>query len=315
MKKLFSVLTALMLLLALSSCSSAPKTALTIEDTEINEEIYAYFLDKIISNPAAYSLSENAGEKELCAAATKECKTYLATNTAFRDLGLSLTSAKKAEISATVNNLWVRSENYYKSIGVSKQTLTKAQTAQAYEDAIFTAKYDKGFADASAETEIKNYFYSNYISFRTVCVYFTKADGVTPMTQAEKNELLAKFELLGSGETTADAFTQAILDIGYTASDSVILKKGSDGYPEGFYEKVAAMADSETITITYDDCVFAVFKENLEEKGEGVYANYRSVCISDLYSGEYEDYIEEYIADFKTDENKSVISDIFKRLK
>ena len=315
MKKIISVLIPLILLFSFVSCTAAPKTALTIENAEINEEIYAYYLDKIISNPAAYSLNSDAGEDEFCAAAAKECKTYLAINTAFRDMGLSLTSAKKAEISASVNNIWLRSENYYNKIGVSKQTLNKALTAQAYEDTIFTARYDAGRSDASAEAVIEEYFYSNYISFRTVCVYFTKADGATPMTQAEKNELLAKFAALESGSSTAEAFTQAILDTGYTASGSVILKKGSDGYPEDFYGKVSERADSEVFTIVYDDCVFAVLKENLRDKGESVYANYRSACIADLYSAEYDAYIEEYIGGFETDENKRVISRIYKKLK
>lgn len=314
MKKILSVFAAVLIMLSLFACSAEPQTALTVEGTDINEEVYTYFLDKIVANPQSYSLEEDASQKELCAAATRECKIYAAINTEFRNLGLTLTAAEKAEIAATVNNLWIRSENHYKAIGVSKQTLTKAKTAEAYENAIFSAKYDKGTGNAAAEAQIKDYFYSNYISFQTVCAYFTSPDGSTPLTQLQKNELTETFNSFAADKTTADDFSAVLTAAGYTSSGSVLLKKGSDGYPEGFYEKVAIQPDASVQIIMFDDCIFAVFKENLKEKGEGVYANYRSLCISDLYSQDYYAYIEEYIGALKVDEKSSVISDIYDKV-
>lgn len=304
MKKLFAVIVAAFIILSLCSCTARKKTVLTVSGTKINSEIFTYYLDKVISRPSDYGLENNPIDKDIKAATVNECKKYLAANTRFRDAGLSLSSSEKVEISQNVNNFWTRFENHYKEIGVSKQTLTKIFTSDSYKNAIFTENYDKGTENAAAEKEIQDYFYGNYICFRTVCAYFTSGNGATPMTQIEKNELLASFEnYVKENGNDIEAFSQAVGNAGYPLSNSVLLKKGSDGYPDGFFEKVYSQADNTVQLIVYDECVFAVVKENLREKGESVYANYRSSCINDLYSAESDREIEEYIAAMTVEEN------------
>lgn len=306
MKKIIALLLAALMIFSFCSCAQSKKTVLTISGTEIDSEIFTYYLDKVISRPTDYGLTDNPVDKDVKAAVINECKKYLAANTEFRDAGLSLSSAEKVEISQTVNDFWIRFENHYKEIGVSKQTLTKIFTSDAYSDAIFTETYDKGTSDAAAEKEIQDYFYNNYISFRTVCVYFTAADGTTPMTQIEKNDLLAAFEgYVQTSGNDVDSFSETVNNAGYPLSNSILLKKGSDGYPDGFYEKVYSQTDNTVQLIVYDECIFAVAKENLRGKSESVYANYRSSCINDLYSAESDRKTEEYIATLTVDENGS----------
>lgn len=307
MKKITAFILAVLLILPLAACGSEKKTALTVAGTEINSEIFTYFLDKVISRPIDYNLPENPIKADLKQAAINECKKYLAANTSFRDMGLTLTSSEKVEISQTVNDYWVRFENHYKSIGVSKQTLTKILTAQAYEDAVFAAEYDKGTTDSAEEAVLQDYFYENYISFRNVCAYFTSADGATPMTQLEKNQLVESINALASNAgTDVEKFSEAALAAGYSLSDSVLLKKGAEGYPDGFFERVAQQADGTVQVITYDECIFIVWKENLKEKGESVYVNYRSVCINDLYAEQAQAKTDEYIATLPVEETGEV---------
>lgn len=315
MKKLSAALLAVLMIFSFCACSAQKKTVLIISGTEINNEIFTYYADKVIRRPTDYGLTENPVDSDVKEATINECKKYLAANTEFREAGLSLSSSQKTEISQTVNDFWVRFENHYKKIGVSKQTLTKIITSTTYKDAIFTETYDKGMGDAAAETEIRDYFYNNYISFRTVCVYFTSADGTTPLTQAEKNDLLASFDGYSktAGADTAK-FAETVNNAGYTMSNSILLKKGSDGYPDGFYEKVYAQADDTVQIIVYDECVFAVIKENLKDKGESVYANYRSSCISDLYSAQSDAKTEEYISNLTVEEKGSTADRIIDKL-
>ena len=313
MKKFVAALMAAALVL-LSACSAKDDYALKIEGTEIGKEVFAYFMDRVVASPESYGLKASASENERKKAAVNECKRYIAINTDFRDTGDTLTSAQKVEISETVNNIWMRSENHYNKIGVSKQTLTKIITSQKYEEVVFSALYDKGMGDAAAESKLQNYFYENYVSFRTVCVYFNTASG-EPMSLAEKNDMLAVFEGFATSATsTPEAFTKGFLDAGYSASDTVILKKNSDGYPEGFFDAVYAQKDATVQIIVYDDCVFAVYKENLKDKGESVYAAYRSACISDLYSSENEERIGKIVADLSVEENKKVIDEVYKSI-
>lgn len=314
MKKLLAVLLAATTLLLLGACSDKNSYALKIEGTEINGEIFAYFLDRVAASPESYSLDEDSSADKLKKAAIDECKRYVAINTEFSSSNVTLTSAQKVEISEKVNNIWLRSENHYKKIGVSKQTLNKIVTSEKYEEAVFNSLYDKGTQNTAAEQKIQNYFYRNYVSFRTVCVYFTSASG-EPMTQLEKNEMLTVFEGFATSKaSTPEAFTQGFLDAGYSASDTVILKKSSDGYPEGFFDKVYSQTDATVQIIIYDDCVFAVYKENLKDKGESVYAAYRSVCINDIYAEENEERINRTATKLKVEENSKAIDEIYKKV-
>lgn len=315
MKKFFAALLAAFMIFSFCACTAQKRTVLIIAGTEIDNEILTYYLDKVIHRPTDYGLTDNPVDSDLKAAAIVECKKYLAANTEFRDAGLSLSSAQKVEISQTVNDFWVRFENHYNKIGVSKQTLTKIFTSDTCKDAIFTATYDKGASDAVSEKKIQDYFYNNYISFRTVCAYFTASDGTTPMTQAEKNELLASFDsFVQTTGNDVESFSETVNNAGYPLSNSILLKKGSDGYPDGFFEKVYAQTDNTVQLIVYDECVFAVVKENLKGKGEGVYANYRSSCISDLYSAESDRKTEEYIATLTVEEKGGAVDRLINKM-
>ncbi len=315
MKKFAALLLAVLMILSLSACTSGKETVLTVSGTEINSEIFTYYLDKVIHRPTDYGLSDGPSDIQLKNAAIELCKRYLAANTHFRDNGLSLTAAEKVEISQDVNNHWIRFENHYNSIGISKQTITKILTSQAYEDAIFAAEYDKGTGNAEAEAVLQNYFYENYVSFRNMCAYFTSADGTTPMTQLEKNQLLATVNTLAANAgTDIEKFSEAVQAAGFTLSYSVILKKGAEGYPAGFYEKVYEQNDNTVQTLVYDECVFIVWKENLKEKGESVFVNYRSACINDLYADDAQDKTDEYIAALTVEENKRRIDRIYRML-
>lgn len=306
MKKLTALLLAVMILFSLSACSGQKKTALVIAGTEINSEIFTYYLDKVNQAPASYGLPQNPPDTDLKKAAIEECKKYLAANTRFSEKGLSLTASEKVEISQNVNNYWIRFENHYNKIGVSKQTLTKIFTSDAYKDALFSAEYDKGIGNAEAEAVLQDYFYENYVSFRSVCVYFTKPDG-TPMTQLEKTQLLAAVESLAeNADTDVEKFAETVQNAGYSLSDSALLKKGADTYPDGFYDKVSAQADNTVQVITYDECVFVVWKENLKEKGESIYSNYRAACINDLYYEEYDAALNEYLGTLTVEEKSSI---------
>lgn len=315
MKKFAAALLAVLMIFSFCACTSQKKTVITVSGTDIDSEIFTYYADKVIRRPTDYGLTENPIDSDVKAATVNECKKYLAANTEFRDAGLSLSSAEKTDISQTVNDFWVRFENHYKKIGVSKQTLTKIFTSQAYSEAIFNETYDKGMSNSVAEKEIRDYFYNNYISFRTVCVYFTSADGSTPLTQAEKNDLLAAFEgYAKSAGADTEKFAETVNNAGYLLSNSILLKKGSDGYPDGFYEKVSAQTDNTVQIIIYDECVFAVIKENLKDKGESVYANYRTSCINDLYSDESDAKTEEYISTLTVDEKGNAADRIIDKL-
>ena len=302
--KAISFILILTVIFSFTGCFGGKKTALVISGTNIDSEIYDYYLDKVTAKPNDYGLNQNPPKDEAREAAIKQCIRYLAINTDFHERGLSLTSAEKVVVADNVNNYQIRFGSHYKKIGVSRETLTKIFTCEAYESAIFNSVYDKGVNDKKAEAEIKSYFNLNYIAFQNICAYFTGSDG-SKISPVEKEAIINSFRKISSASgTDSGKFAQECTNAGYTASEVIIIKKNSDGYPEGFFEKVSAQAKSTVSTYVYDECVFNIRAESLEELGEGVYANYRSACIKDMYKANWEQYVADYCEKFTLEEAK-----------
>ncbi|MBR3620844.1 MAG: hypothetical protein IKN56_04995 [Clostridia bacterium] len=304
MKKFLALLAAAAILLTLGGCSlKKEKTALVISGTDIGMETYNYYYDLVRGRPGDYGLSDSPKEKDIKEAAIALCRRYIALNSSFVVHKLSLSATDKINISDKVNNHWMRFENHYDKIGVSKQTLYKIFTSETYEDVIFSAMYDKGVSDKAQEKKIKQYFYSEYAAFRSVCVYFTGSDGKQEMTEAEKQKVMTDMnEIARDSDETAESFISTCSAKGYTASDVVVIKRDSDGYPAGFFDSIYDQTDNSVKIIAYGDCVFAVQKANLESLGEGLYAGYRSVLIKDMYAGEWQKTLNSYIDTFTVDE-------------
>ena len=119
------------------------------------------------------------------------------------------------------------------------------------------------------------------------------------MTQQQKNDTVAAFNKMAA---SVSGFSDAASAAGYALSDSILLKKDSDGYPAGFFEKIAEQQANTVQVLVYDECVFAVLKEDLAAKGESLYANYRSSCIKDLYSEAAEGKTAEAVAALPVEE-------------
>ena len=304
MKRTAALISALMIILSLCSCTlKKEKTALVISGTDIGEEIYDYYYDLVEGRPSDYGLSDSPKERDIKEAAVGLCKRYIALNSSFVIHKLSLSASDTVDISDKVNDHWIRFANHYNKIGVSKQTLYKIFTSEAYEDVIFSAMYDKGVNDSAQEKKIKQYFYSEYVAFRSVCVYFTGTGGSSEMTEAQKRAVIDSMnDIAREAGETAESFISVSAGKGYTASDTVVIKRGSDGYPNGFFDSIYDQTDNSVKTIAYGDCVFAVRKENLEALGEGLYAGYRSALIKDMYAEEWQSTLDKYIETFTVDE-------------
>ncbi|GEM_PF-6980148 len=316
MKKIITALLTCFLLFSFCACEMKPVTALTISGADINSEILAYYADKVASRPSDYGLEDGPSVEEIKENAIELCKKYIAMNTWFTEMNLYLTSAEKTQVAQNVNDIWVRAENHYKKIGVSRQTLTKIKTSEAYEDKVFTVLYDRGKDNAEYENKLTDYFLENYVSIRTVCAYYTTGDGKATMSQQEKNELIDNFKKLKSQSfSDADSFAQAAENLGYAATDSVVIGRSTEGYPEGFFDSAFSQNSDTVQLIEYDDCIFAVYKENLEAKGEGVFSSYRSACIVALYQADYDEYLDNFIATLTVEEKSMIIKQIIRKIK
>lgn len=298
MKKTVSLLLLCVIILSVfTGCSfGKSKTALVISGNIIDEDVYNYYLDVVTARPQDYGIEGKASASALKKAAEQLCVKHIAFNVEFKARGLSLTNSDKLDVADKVNNLWLRGEKHYNKIKVSRQALNKVLMTQAYEEAIFNSIYDKGVDNEKAESEIKAYFYANYTAFRNICAYYEENT-----TQQKKQDLIASFDAIATASgKTAEEFTKACSEAGYTSSDIVILPKDSDGYPTNFFMKVYNMeTNAVKVFDEYDDCVFCIRKESIADLGEGIYSTYRSTCIEEMYADQWLDTVNEILSHYK----------------
>ena len=295
-KKLLCILLTLACLF-LSSCQKLEKNeTVSAGKSQVSKEVFTYYTSLVNNRPGDYGLVDNSSNEQVEAAAKELCIKYLAINTDFARRGLALTPAQKAEIAQNVNNYCLAFSSHYENIGVSRQTPTKIFTNKAYEESVFTSIYDLGQNNSAAEAAIKNYFYSNYVSFRAVCTYYSNDD--RKATQQEKLDIVTDFanmknEFDPSADNPALEFSLITQNYGYIESESILLKKGSATYPAGFFEKVLYMKSHTVEIANYDECIFIIFKNSPEDIGDSVFSTYRAACINDMHADEWEAYLEE----------------------
>ncbi len=294
-------------------CTQKPKTVMEISGARVSEEIFTYYLDRIVAAPENYDLTEKSSEKEFTDEATYQCKKYVAANTLFARYKLTLTPAEKTEVAQTVNNLWIRYGNHYDKIGVSRSTLTKIQTANAYEDKLFAYLFDKGTDSEEGEKELKDYFYSNYVLYRAICGYFTATDltgAEIPMNEAQRAELVASFNAMKNQINSGATLDSVAESAGLNAASATLLKSTDTGYPEGFFATTSAIEAGKCDIIEYNDTIFLIYKEDLKQFESAYYVNYRSTCLKDLYYENLRQSFDTEISGYTADINKSVLNAI-----
>lgn len=250
---------------AFSSCSVLEKeSALTINSTKISNDVFTYFLDL-----AMVQEGTDASYETLVNKASALAGTYYKTNSLFHAYKLSLSTGEKAAVSEKVNAVWGVYGGYYTNIGVSKETLTKVYTADAYRDALLVYYYGEGGIEEIPLSRLYANFKSNYIVFQVITGYFTETDTAGNTVRLNKNDtetLVLQFQnisaMVNAGEQSMEEAADYLTQSGYPGSvQTVVLHKDDNSsYPEGFFEKIQGIDSRYAAIIASNDYIFLVLK-------------------------------------------------------
>lgn len=269
---LVSALVCLVSLLAFSGCTTFEKSsAVSLNGVEISDDVFTYFLDK-----ATVDLGVDAEPKALKEQAVSYLTTYFKTNSLAHAHGIELTIAEKAAVSEKVNDYWLVYDQYYEKVGITKETLTKIFTTDAYRDRLILAYYGTGGTEEIPLTRLYAAFRTNYILFQAITGYFTETDEVGNTVRLPQNEiesLLLRFQsmadVVNSGEKTMDEASDYLAEAGIqSAVQTVILHKDDDSYPEGFFEKVQSIDTRYAAIIGTNDFIFLVLRGEADANSE-----------------------------------------------
>ncbi len=265
LKRSISSLLAICCLLSvglLSSCGKSEKKAVvTINDVEIGNDVFLYFLDN-----ATVSLGTDAEYSALESHTVALIYRYFKINSLAHKEGISLSTAQKAQVADKVDATWSIYGEYYEKIGVKRDTLTKIFTADAYRDALMLKFYGKGGMKEVSEGQLYANFQANYVVFQSITGYLTQTDenGVTtPISQNDAETLVLKFQnilkTVSSGEQTMEQAAAYLVSTGLPgAVQTVVLHRDDTSYPEGFFEQIQALEKRTATIISTKEYIFLV---------------------------------------------------------
>lgn len=283
--------------LSLSACVGGDSGTLNISGAQVSGEVYAYYLDKVVSRPLDYSLNAYSSRGDLESAAGKLCAEYVAVNTAASSAGVTLDQSYKAQIASDVCDRWRFFSEYYRHIGVSKQTLTKILTNEALREKLFLAYYSRSGLAPVPESELEEYFYGNYITFDAINGYltYTAEDGsVATMTDEERESIKTRFDNWGkkidSGISIDEVGAAVAEEQGLSHYDpgTVLINRSDSVYPEGFFDAVHELEFGVPSVLTFDDYIFLVVRVDASKDKFTYFENSRTQVLYALRSGEFD---------------------------
>ncbi len=279
----------------LSSCGDGSRAVLTInENTQINSEIFTYFLNE------AYYGSDGYTESECIDYATSECLKYIAVNTQFAKTGRKLSVDEKASISAETNALWQHYGDYLKEIGVSKDTFFKIKQYDVCREKLRFSLYDTNGTSPVNEDYIKQYFTSSYVGIKYFyChLYSVKTEReISAMSPEEKQQYDATRKIaedrynfissvanyVNSGVYSMNEAFMAVTgevsaDINVNAD---VVGKDSSSFSEEFKQAVFKQAVGSAFIITDAAKSYVYFIERVDLLSDeyNFYEQYRDDCL------------------------------------
>ena len=248
-----------------SSCAKTivSSSALTLNNVAISNDVFTYFLDAAMTE-----LGANADENSIFTKTVHLTETYFKTNSLAKKCGVTLSTANKAAVSEKVNAFWSIYGEYYTSIGVTKETLTKVFTADAYRNQLLVYVYGEGGEEEIGVATMYAYFKMHYIVFQAINGYFTYMDdnGNTVVhTPNEIEEIVLKFQnmasLINAKEKTMEEAADFLAASGYSSSAvTLVLGKNDTSYPPGFFEKVQSTKARVATVIGTNEYIFLVLR-------------------------------------------------------
>lgn len=249
-----------------SSCapvSSATSTALTLNNVPVSNDVFAYFIDCAMNE-----LGKETDENSILTKAIYLTEIYFKTNSLAHSQGITLTTADKAAVSEKVNAYWGIYGEYYTSINVSKETLTKIFTAETYRNKLLVHYYAEGGEEEIGVATMYAYFRANYIVFQSINGYFTYMDdtGNTVIYPPQTiEEIIMKFQnmanLINAKEKTMEEAADFLAASGYSSSVvTLVLNKNDTSYPAGFFDKVKNTKARVATVIGTNEYIFIVVR-------------------------------------------------------
>ncbi len=322
-KRLTALCLMITVLLSLAACSKGDK-AVTVNETEIGEGVFTYYLQKVMSEPEKYDVKEKTQENIISAAVTL-CQKYAVTEEFMKTEGITLSNQLKQSAATEVEALWSLYGAYYESVGVKKTDITKVITHENRMKQLVDYYYGAEGKSPVKEMDLKEEFVDLYVGFKVISAELTKINDAgekIELTQSEKDRLKKKFtayaEKINRDDATIDEVNVAYNDsIGLITTENletVLIKKGDPMYGDGFFETIEAMSHERAGVIEDGKTLYLVQRQKIATTDEDAFYQYRSEVLEEIKMPEIEKKVKKLMKESEADVKQRKVLKIYDRL-
>ncbi|MGI6249037.1 MAG: hypothetical protein ACOYJX_06505 [Acutalibacteraceae bacterium] len=275
--KIITAVLTVILITLICACEKKPSVALTISGAEVPVEVFAYYLDCAINSPDRYGLPSDVDIDTARDKAAELCAGYVAANTLAAEHNLKITAEHKRIISDRVSVLWNLNYVKYETVGITKDALTKIETAAEIRDVLLLYYYGPEGKTPVSQEEIRAYYEKNFISFIAINGYLSTTDEegkAVNLSEEEKRLAASRFETMrvraldGESFEELSAWLSAQLEISIPVPVVRTVEKDNMAYPAEFVQALEEMGPGTPTVITVEPYIFLVQKEEPDFEGE-----------------------------------------------
>ncbi|MDD6237798.1 MAG: hypothetical protein PUB00_10550 [Clostridiales bacterium] len=203
MKRIAAGLIAVSALLSLAACKDTT-WSYKIDDTTITSGMYiAYQINaymeaygKVEDNTKdilSQKIDDKTAEVWINERVAELCKTYVAVEKKFDELGLTLSDSDKNKLNVQISNYWNYYSSTYEPNGAGQTSLKKILTNSYKSNMIFKKYYDKDGLEAVNDADLKTKLGEDYAQLKYIKMEMVDAEGNKLKTEG-KAELKKKAE-------------------------------------------------------------------------------------------------------------------------
>ena len=324
MKRTISLLAVLLVLLSLSGCGGKRDgNTIDISGANVPVGVYTYYLDKVMSDPKAYS-AKAGDEASIKNAALTECKNYTALLSLLDRNGMVIEYRLKTEVAENTEKIWSLFSAYYTKIGVSKQDINKIMTYEAGKEQLVLALYGEGSKNEVSEDDLKQKFVELYIGFKGFECKLVKenANGETvSMTEEEKQETetqLRKYaDEIDKGADIDAVYAKYCKSRGLVATEVLevnITKENDPMYDDDFFSKMSTISHGRAAIVKTGSSIYVVQRCTIATSDEDAFAVYRTDVLNEMRMPEVEKKITKTASGYTVTADENELHKIYLRL-
>lgn len=284
-KTLCVILCLLIFMLAFSACLGGDRYALTVDGVGIKDGIYAYYLDK--------ALTEGESDEKAAETALQSCKEFAVTQSFMEKKNISVRAYFKRRTAEDTENIWGMFGEYYKNIGISKQDINAVMLHEYRKKELLHYYYGTDGLKPVSQDDLKEEFVDLYVGFKAIEGSLTKINNMGETVELTETEIAAMEKQFSSMASRINSSSATIDELNEEYNDSlglivtsslpvILAKDGDPMYDDDFFKKVMDIPHGFARVVKSGSSIYVVLRETIATTDEDAFVEYSSEVLESM---------------------------------